>query len=257
MRAVSLISRTGKIVADLVLPRVCAACSSQIGLDDERLCEVCARDLLRQTSGAYCLTCGEDRNEYLLHDGRCTQCLLGKSRRRFANFIRAGRYDGPLKSLILRFKHNFTLDRLLGDLLWQAISGRIDPNSIDNWVPIPSHWTRRLRTGYQPTAMLADLVARESGSSVVHALRMTERVAPFHLQPGLSARDRAARIHGKMALGRSVQLAGRHICLVDDVMTTGATVGEAVRVLREAGVARISVAVLARAGRSVTAAAGG
>lgn len=250
MRGISLISRAGMLLADIVLPRACAACGLSIGLNEQDLCEGCARQLSACTGVAYCRTCGEDRNEYLLHDGRCTHCLLGKSRRRFAGFARVGKYDGALKALILRFKKSFVLDRLLGGMLASAIAGMMDVRSIDCWVPIPSHWTRRFSTGFQPTKLLADAAVSPWGGRVENSLQMTAMVTPFHLQPGLTAKDRKEQIRGKMRLRRGVSFTDRNVCLIDDVMTTGATVGEAIRVLRDAGAASVHVAVLAKTGRS-------
>ncbi|RIK67881.1 MAG: hypothetical protein DCC65_05265 [Planctomycetota bacterium] len=248
MRATSLISRAGMMLADLILPRTCAACGASIDLSDKDLCETCARQLAAGAGGSYCRTCGEDRGEHLLHDGRCTRCVLGKSLRRFHGFARVGKYDGVLKSLILRFKTSFVLDRLLGDLLASAILGMMDVRAVDCWVPIPSHWTRRVSTLYQPTDLLARAAVRAWGGRVEPVLKMSGIVRPFHMQPGLSAKERAEQIRGKMQMRRAADVQGLHICLIDDVMTTGATIGEASRVLRDAGAAAISVAVLARAG---------
>ncbi len=248
--ALSILSRAGRVLADVVLPRVCSACGALIGTDDRDLCESCATDLVRCVAGAYCRHCGEDRSEHLLHNGVCTSCTLGKSRTKWQSFVRVGRYDGPLKSMILQFKTRFTLDRILGGLLADAVCGMMNPEAVDLWVPIPTHWSRRLGTGFQPTALLARAAAGRWGGRVEHLLRMARYVEPFHARPGLSAADRAKEIAGAMRPAAGATIAGRRVCVIDDVTTTGATLREAARVLKAAGAASVSAAVLARAVRS-------
>lgn len=232
------------------MPRECPACRASIGPEDDFLCADCARELTRCVGGAYCRHCGEGRSEHLLHGGVCTKCQLGKSPLKFSTFVRAGLYDGPIKSLILGFKRHFIVDQFLAGLLANAVSGLMNAAEIDCWTPIPMHWRHRLKAGYQPTALLSRNLARRVGGRSVALLRMTSLVEPFHRQPALSAAQRRARIRGKMSLRRGFDVAELHVCLVDDVMTTGATLGEAARVLREAGVGRVSAAVVARAGRA-------
>jgi predicted amidophosphoribosyltransferase len=99
-------------LADVVLPRVCAACGEATGATGGELCRDCWAELSRSVGGTYCSSCGEDRVSYLLVDGRCTRCRDGKSRLRLQEFARVGRYDGVLKQLVLSFKHHFVLDRL-------------------------------------------------------------------------------------------------------------------------------------------------
>lgn len=136
------------------------------------------------------------------------------------------------------------LDRFLGGLLADAVQGRFDPQGIDCLVPIPSHWRRRLRRGYQPTQLLARMIALRCRRRLAPMLRMTRNVRPFH--HGMSASERMDAIAGAFRLARGVDVAGMRICLVDDVTTTGATLAEAKRVLRRAGARWVAAAVLAK-----------
>lgn len=211
------------------------------------MCRPCGEEMTRAVDVPYCRRCGESRGEYLLHDGQCTRCVTGQSRRRFHSFARVGAYDGALKSLILQFKKNCTLDRLLGAFLAKAIRGMQLIDEVDVWVPIPSYWIRRWRVGHQPTALLARAAVSSFGGSVESLLTMRREIPPFHERPGLSSADRAREILGAFAVVRGAKLDGRRVGLVDDVMTTGATLHEAKRILREAGARSVSAAVLARA----------
>ena len=232
-----------------MLPRVCAACDHSIGLDERDLCAACAAELTAVIDVPYCRHCGESRGAYLLHDARCTRCVTGLTRGRFHSFVRVGTYAGPLKALILRFKRSFTMDHFLGSLLAKSIQGAMSPPAIDCWTPIPSHWTRKWQLGYQPTALLARSAVAHFGGVVEALLVMRKEVRPFHERSGVTAAQRAKEIEDAMMIGRGSRIAGRHICLVDDVMTTGATLREAAKALKSAGAASVSAAVLARAGQ--------
>ncbi len=242
-------TRFAAAVADLVLPRTCAACGAAIGLEEADLCTSCAIELQAAVTGIYCRHCGEDRGDYLLHDGRCTRCVTKKPRPGFEAFARVGRYEASLKAVVLRFKREFFLDRFLGRLLGGAIRGRIDPAQVDLWVPIPSHWRRRLSVGYQPAALLAGAAVRAWRGRVTPALAMTRYVPPFHLQQGMSAAERAEAVAGAFAVVEADAVKDSSICLIDDVTTTGATLSEARRALQKAGAKWVAAAVLAKTSR--------
>lgn len=235
---------------DLLIPPACSACGAAILREDGRLCVQCAMALNRCISGDYCQSCGEDHGAHLLIEGLCTSCREGKPSLRFDRFVRVGRYDDVLKSLVLGFKRRFTLDRLLGDLLADAIEGRVELSTIDYWVPIPSHWRRKLAVGYQPTALLAKAAVKRWSGAVVPALVATKYVRALHQRPGMSAAERAEAVRGAFAPAQGVDLKGKRVGLIDDVSNTGATLREAKRALRLAGAIPFVAAVLARVTRN-------
>ncbi|MFH1419079.1 MAG: double zinc ribbon domain-containing protein [Planctomycetota bacterium] len=233
-------------VADLLMPRQCAACDRPIEYEAGDLCVECWRDLATVVGGPCCRTCGDDRVEYLLKDRQCTRCRLKQHGLRFHGFARVGRYDAALKSLVLRFKHRVVLDRLLGRLLADAVRGQFDPGEVDMWVPVPAHWRRRLAVGYQPTHLLSRAAAAAWHGRVEPALVAGRYVPPFHLQPGLSSHARTQAIRGAFRAAKGYRLEGKTVCVVDDVTTTGATLAEARRALIKGGVARLFAAVVAK-----------
>ncbi len=236
-------------LTDLLIPPACAACGAGVLREDGRLCVQCALSLNRCISGDYCQSCGEDHGAHLLIEGRCTACRLGKPALRFDRFVRVGRYDDVLRRLVLGFKVRYTLDQLLGNLMADAIEGRVDPCTIDYWVPIPSHWRRKLAVGYQPTALLAEAAVKRWSGAVVPALLATKYVRALHQRPGMSAAERAEAVRGVFAPARGVDLKGKRIGLIDDVSNTGATLREAKRALKSAGAIPFAAAVLARVSR--------
>lgn len=250
-RALTDVSRVlrpwGARLVDLIIPRTCSACGIPVGHAGADWCAPCAVNLSALLERNYCQRCGEPAGSYLLNDGICTACAQRKSSLRFTRFARVGHYRGVLRRLVLRFKRQFALDQLLGGMLADAVRGVFDPQKVDVWVPVPSHWRRRWELGCWPTRLLTEAMAARVGGAVWPVLRMTRHVEPFHVRK-LSAADRVRKIRGAFAVRRGLKLSGLNIGLVDDVMTTGATLGEARRTLRAAGAHHVYAAVLARAG---------
>jgi ComF family protein len=160
-----------------------------------------------------------------------------------------GPYNGAIRDLCLQLKHerNAWLAPWLGDLLAEARRDTISSLQSDAWVvPVPLHWWRHWRRGYNQAEALACGLARRLDLPVHRPLRRTvatERLAL--LGPG--ERDQIMR--RAFRARPTSQLTGRTVLLVDDVMTSGATCGAAARALKHAGATRVIAVVIARAER--------
>lgn len=251
MRLAAPIHQFASRLRDLFIPRTCGACDTPLSRGDTDLCASCWTGLSAVVGGDYCRTCGREVGEYVLVDNQCTKCLLRKSPLRFRRFIRVGRYEEPLRSLILHFKERPPLSALLGRMLAEAIASRCAIGEIHHWVPIPSPWRRQMRRGFHPTESLTHHVAKSQGMSVSPLLEMTKYVQPFH--HGMKADQRREAIRGAFAVVEKNELRGKTVCIIDDVTTTGVTLEEAKRAFREVGVTRIFAAVLAKVPSGLTA----
>jgi len=177
--------------------------------------------------------------------GRCLRC-----RQTLPAFDRAcawGAYGKELRQLIRHFKYagHPRLSDLLAGLMFNASAGRKWPRP-DGLVPVPSHHKRLARRGFDPALLLARGLSGRLNVPVLSVARRIRRTAP---QFGLDEESRrrnlksAFRIQGKMKLKNS------SLWIVDDILTTGTTVGELARALRGAGAKTINVLVVARAVR--------
>jgi len=155
------------------------------------------------------------------------------------------RYAGPASSLTLSFKFNGEF-RLGPRVLRHALSLGWMPEGVgtDVIVPVPLHWRRRHQRGFNQALWLARPLADHLKARLLRrALVRTRHTAQ---QAKLPQSQRWKNVRGAFAVKRPASVKGRHVLLVDDVMTTGATVSECARVLKQAGVTRVSVLTLTR-----------
>ena len=230
----------------LLWPAVCINCKRSICETDKSLCKDCWGELLACTGADYCLRCGREVSRYALVDGACPDCQ-GKEIH-FDQIARSGVYAESLREMILAFKRGRTeLDSTLGFLANAALDGSIFYNEIEFFVPVPLHWFRRLVRGYNQSLVLAKKLKHPT------AIINTDlvRIRYTKIQPIMaSAAARARNVAGAFAVRRRHQFTGRNVCLVDDIKTTGATLNECAKTLKEAGASKVSALVLAVAGQS-------
>jgi ComF family protein len=161
--------------------------------------------------------------------------------------VRVGPYNGLLRQLILRLKRaaGEGLAEQLGSLWAECAGARLSETGAEAVVPVPLHWWRRLARGYNQSAALARALADRLRLPCRTGWLRRVRHTPFQTSQTSSARRENVR---QAFRARAVAgLRGRSVLLVDDILTTGSTAGEAARALRAAGAARVVVAVLARA----------
>lgn len=167
--------------------------------------------------------------------------------------IASAAYDGPLRLALAQYKERgrFSLLRPLGHLLAASVCLAAPEGIRPTLVPIPSSRGAGVRRGYDAIGELAAAAAgqlRAIGIDCIVApvLTHTRNVAD---QSGLSAAHRATNMHGALRVRSGRRPIGPDVVLVDDIITTGATLAEAVRVLSRAGSRPIGIATVAATGR--------
>ncbi|MFQ5829020.1 MAG: ComF family protein [Candidatus Methylomirabilia bacterium] len=144
----------------------------------------------------------------------------------------------------LKFGRKTALARPLGDLLAQAGQALLPPVSVDGLVPVPLHPTREAERGFNQSLLLARRVARQWRLPVIASA--LKRVVATRPQTEFSIRERRANVRGAFGLRGPAAVAGRHLLLIDDVFTTGATATECCRVLLDGGASAVGVLTVAR-----------
>jgi ComF family protein len=229
----------------LLWPPVCESCADEVCETDDHLCPRCWEQLLTCTAGDYCPRCGRDASRYgLVHDA-CGAC--GPEEFHFDRIARAGVYGDALQQMILAFKHDRSeLAGVLGPLADAALQGSGFHDDIELFVPVPLHWTRRLRRGYNQSHLLARQLRHPRARMSTDLVRVRRtRAQPQAATPAA----RAKNVAGAFLVRSGHGFAGRRVCLVDDIKTSGATLNECARVLKEAGAAKVYALALAVAGQ--------
>ena len=150
-----------------------------------------------------------------------------------------------LRDVVLRMKTvtGEELSDVVAALWAKPIAARLEHGEIDVVVPVPLHWWRRWRRGFNQSEVLARGIARELGVPCrPDWLRCVRRTGEQKRLPPTARRE---NVHNAFQAAAWAELADRTVLLVDDVMTTGATAHEAARALRRCRPAKIVVAVLA------------
>ena len=138
------------------------------------------------------------------------------------------------------------MDLALPAAQWMLTAGQQILGKAPVLVPVPIHWSRRLKRRYNQSAVLARAMSQMSGHTLAaDALRRLRRTPP---QDGMSVDARFANMAGALDADplKGKVLRGRDVCLIDDVMTSGATLAAAAEACHTAGATRVSVLVLAR-----------
>jgi len=229
----------------LLWPAVCINCGESICETDANLCRNCWDQLLSCTVADYCRRCGRDAGKYAMLGDVCPDCQ-GKQIY-FDRIARSGVYKEALQKMVLAFKNGRTeLDSTLGFFANAALQGSQFLNDIEFFVPVPLHWRRRLTRGYNQSLVLA----KKLRHSTVEINTDLTRIRYTKSQPALaSPAARAKNVAGAFAVRYGHNFTGRNVCLVDDIKTTGATLNECARVLKEAGASKVFALVLGVAGQ--------
>ena len=220
------------------LPTTCLLCGQW---QDHPLCQACVARW--QRPAPRCVRCAIALQGDVL-DGVCTACEDQSPE--FDRAIAALDYAAPWQGVLsrLKFQEGTALAGPLADLMLKALAPR--PHRVDLIVPVPLSRPRLLERGYNQTWLLAQHLGRSLGPparhDVLHRTRHTERLM------SLDAEARRDQIAGAFEVPEAAlpHLRHRHIAVVDDVLTTGATLNEVARTLREAGARSVSAWVLAR-----------
>jgi len=232
----------------LFWPAVCSSCGESICESDNSLCRNCWGQLLFCTGGDYCRRCGRDVSRFALVEGACPDCQ-GKGIY-FDEIARGGVYKEALQGMILSFKKGRTeLDGVLSFLANSALEGSGFINEIELLVPVPLHWSRRLARGYNQSLIVAKRLEHPS-AKINNELVRIRRTKSQPMMASFAARAR--NVKGAFGVRRGHKLAGRNICLVDDIKTTGATLNECAKTLKEAGASKVFALVLAVAGQKIS-----
>ncbi len=239
-------------ILEHLLPACCLLCGQRS--PNRRLCTGCENDLPRIT--ACCKQCGLPGQ--LGAAALCAACLRHPPP--WDDAVAALVYEYPVDHLVWHFKFhkNLACGQLLAEELVRAVEQklsqhrgddhRLDPDTRepgcekpDLLIPVPLHFFRRCKRGFNQAELIAAELQRHCGIPVQR--RLLSRINHTSAQSGLDRKTRQKNLRNAF---HCAPLHGAHVALIDDVLTTGATLQECSRMIKKAGARRISVWVAAR-----------
>jgi ComF family protein len=232
---------TARLALDIALPTLCVACREPV--HGEGVCATCWAQL-SFIAPPYCPRLGipfvyDPGPELLSMEAIANPPAYQRARA-------AVRYDDVARTLVHALKYQDRTDLAPAMGRWMARAGRELLAEADALVPVPLHWKRAWSRRYNQSGALARVIEQQSGVRLTaEALR---RVRPTQQQVGLSRSQRASNVQGafKVPDDRKAAIQGRRVILIDDVLTSGATVDACARALLRARAASVDVLVFAR-----------
>jgi len=247
----NLTANLARGVLDAAVPQTCAACGVWIS-GRTPMCPGCESEVNEAFALPYCHRCGRTLAPLSIHEDNCARCRA-EAFWNVAGVARVGLYTPAIRALLVGLKYHGheRNTAYLAERLAAAIVAAGWSSELEALVPVPMHWLRRLQRPCDHAAMLAGELSRLLKLPVI---RMVRRVVNSRSQTGMPTKAARfenvkgcfalARRHWPAWLRRNVE--GKTVCIVDNLIMTGATVCEVSKVLRKAGARRIYAAAIAR-----------
>ena len=229
-----------RVLLDALMPPQCLVCGVSVGTPGS-LCSQCFSDF-NFIVPPLCTACGVPLDALTADHFLCGACVreLPVFQRARAVFI----YDDVSRPLIIKFKHNDRTDAAIHLARWMARAGAELIQDCDLIVPVPLHRRRLFIRMYNQSSLLANALSKQVNIPV--DARVLARTKLTQSQGGLNRKARLKNVSKAFSVPDAPKVQGKKILLIDDVLTTGATVNECARVLLENGAKSVDVLVLAR-----------
>lgn len=232
-----------RAVASLFYPALCAACHAPVTRGDY-VCQNCL-DKAQRIIAPFCAKCSEPFSGAI--DGQFTCGNCAHRSLAFDAAVSAYRSRGVVRFIILQLKYNrqLHLRHPVAEWLQEAMNdARLSQRPFDLIVPVPLHPARFRERGFNQADILAKILAQKINVPLGRAL---DRIRYTTTQTAFDRTDRMENLRGAFRLRKNIDLRGLQVLLVDDILTTGSTLSECARVLRQGGAHSIYAVTAARA----------
>jgi ComF family protein len=241
-----LSGRVSRTVLDAVLPPRCLKCGDILSAA-QGLCPDCWRKLT-WLGAPCCACCGQPFPFDAGEESLCGACL--QKRPAYDRARAVFRYDDESRDLIIGLKHADRTESVPALAGWMVRVGSELLQSAELIVPVPLHWTRLATRRFNQAALLAQAIGRNAGLPVLPQALQRRRATRSQGHLGRLARFRNVKGSISVAARHESAVTNRRILLIDDVITTGATVESTAKALISAGARQVDVLALAKVVRA-------
>ncbi len=229
------------ILLNLVYPLKCEICEQELSLTAAcRICPACRGKIIKITD-QYCLRCGKPLQ---IEPTVCLECRQN-DRIYFDSVRAAGIYQGVLRESVRVLKYNdrSCLGRELGELMVEAYRKHFDWADFDYLIPVPLYRKQWRKRQYNQAQVLCLHLAEKTGiPELAGGLVRSRETRP---QYQLTRQERGVNLRGAFRVNPKYDLAGKRVLVIDDISTTGTTINECARVLKQSGAEEVHGLVLA------------
>lgn len=231
------------LLLDLLYPRNCVGCGDTAPEPFQYICWDCWSDVT-PVSAPFCKICGDPVAGRVEHQFVCYSCSDKKPA--FEQARSAVRYEGVVGKALRQLKYEKALWLVpdLEKLLFSCLKAEYSQQEFDLIIPVPLHPVHQRQRSYNQSDRLAKALGKHLKCPV--KTNLLRRIFPTISQTNLTAKDRLSNVANVFKYKKGTELIGKRILLVDDVMTTGATVGACAKTLRKGGAASVHVLTVAR-----------
>lgn len=234
--------RLAQTCLDMLLPPLCLSCGVRVGTNGA-LCSDCWKNIAF-ISPPLCQTCGTPFNIPLADNSLCPDCQ--DTPHIFSSARAAILYDKASSNIVLGFKHGDRTHAAQALACWMARAGECYWKEADIIAPVPLHRWRLFKRRYNQSALLASCIAKMTGKQA--CLQALTRTRATQSQGHLNHKERHDNVTGAFIVSEreKPKIRNATIILIDDVMTTGATLDECAKTLLTAGAKKVHALTLAR-----------
>ena len=218
------------VVEDLRLGVVCQSCWNSVSLIEDPFCEVCGYAFPSKTIATDGAVCGSCRRGLYRFDVARAWAPFRDSVKEIIHQLKYGCHPSLARPLAVRLADAYETHRHRLQADWL--------------IPVPLHPARKRERGFNQSGEMARHFSRIAGIPL--AQHWLLRTRPTKVQAGLTRRERRRNVSGAFEMSRSARVSGKTVLIIDDVFTTGATLNECARILRQNGAARVAVLTVAR-----------
>lgn len=228
----------------ILYPAYCVLCRIPLVLDEIDLCTPCTRTI-EPLKKPTCLKCVQLLPPYGNNSSLCSACR--SKRPHYDRGFALVRYEDPIKTIFhqIKFQKKSWLLRIFSKLI-KDLASSIEVTNYDMIVPIPLDSRRERERGFNQALIIAQMLERtrqKNRLQVSKTLRKKKKTLP---QSQLKREERLVNLEGAFLIKQQGLVRGKHILLVDDIFTTGSTVNECAKILKENGAERVDFLTIAR-----------